>query len=84
VARHTARPLGRPPDRLDLITLQFGNGASACAVSGGPSIATSMGLSPLAGLVMGARSGDLDPAVLFHLHRVGGLSVTRRLRCATP
>ncbi|MFC6020730.1 acetate/propionate family kinase [Plantactinospora solaniradicis] len=75
VARHTARLLGRPPEGLDLITLHLGNGASACAVSGGRSVATSMGLSPLAGLVMGTRSGDLDPAVLFHLHRVGGLSV---------
>ncbi|MBF9131308.1 acetate kinase [Plantactinospora sp. S1510] len=75
VARHTARLLGRPPEGLDLITLHLGNGASACAVSGGRSVATSMGLSPLAGLVMGTRSGDLDPAVLFHLHRVGGLPV---------
>jgi acetate kinase len=75
VARHTAQLLGRPPEGLDLITLHLGNGASACAVSGGRSVATSMGLSPLAGLVMGTRSGDLDPAVLFHLHRVGGLSV---------
>ncbi|MEE6262377.1 acetate/propionate family kinase [Plantactinospora sonchi] len=75
VSRRTAELLGRPPERFDLITLHLGNGASACAVSGGRSVATSMGLSPLAGLVMGSRSGDLDPAVLFHLHRVGGLSV---------
>ncbi|GAB3980783.1 acetate kinase [Plantactinospora veratri] len=75
VARRTADLLGRRPDRLDLITLHLGNGASACAVSGGRSVATSMGMSPLAGLVMGTRSGDLDPAVIFHLHRVGGLSV---------
>jgi acetate kinase len=44
-------------------------------VQGGRSVATSMGMSPLAGLVMGTRSGDIDPAVVFHLHRVGGLSV---------
>ena len=75
VSRQTARLLNRPPEQLDLITLHLGNGASACAVSGGRSVATSMGLSPLAGLVMGSRSGDVDPAVLFHLHRVGGLSV---------
>ncbi|MEO3748353.1 acetate kinase [Plantactinospora sp. B5E13] len=75
VSRRTAELLDRPPERLNLITLHLGNGASACAVSGGRSVATSMGLSPLAGLVMGTRSGDLDPAVLFHLHRVGGLSV---------
>lgn len=75
VARATARLLGQPPEQLDLITLHLGNGASVCAVSGGRSVATSMGMSPLAGLVMGTRSGDLDPAVLFHLHRVGGLTV---------
>ncbi|AVT33671.1 acetate kinase [Plantactinospora sp. BC1] len=75
VARRTADLLGRRPDQLDLITLHLGNGASACAVSAGRSVATSMGMSPLAGLVMGTRSGDLDPAVMFHLHRVGGLSV---------
>jgi acetate kinase len=55
--------------------LHLGNGASACAVEGGRSVATSMGLTPLEGLVMGTRSGDLDPAVIFHLHRVAGLPI---------
>jgi acetate kinase len=74
VARRTADLLARPVADLNLITLHLGNGASACAVAGGRSVATSMGLSPLAGLVMGTRSGDLDPAIVFHLHRAGGLA----------
>ncbi|GAA0802548.1 acetate/propionate family kinase [Spirilliplanes yamanashiensis] len=75
VSRETARLLGRDPADVNVITLHLGNGASACAVRGGRSVATSMGLSPLQGLVMGTRSGDLDPAVLVHLHRVAGMSV---------
>ncbi|RKF26708.1 acetate/propionate family kinase [Micromonospora globbae] len=75
VSRRTADLLGRPYDALNIITLHLGNGASACAVSGGRSVATSMGMSPLEGLVMGTRSGDLDPTVIFHLRREGGLSV---------
>ncbi|MER7440653.1 acetate/propionate family kinase [Micromonospora avicenniae] len=75
VSRRTAELLGRPYDELNTITLHLGNGASACAVAGGRSVATSMGMSPLEGLVMGTRSGDLDPAVIFHLRREGGLSV---------
>src|SRR4029453_12617480 len=47
--------------------------ASACAVEGGRSVATSMGMSPQGGLVMGTRSGDIDPTVVFHLHRGAGL-----------
>ncbi len=54
--------------------LHLGNGASASAVEGGRCVDTSMGLTPLEGLVMGTRSGDLDPAVIFHLERVGGMS----------
>lgn len=75
VARRTAALLDRPLATLNAITLHLGNGASACAVAGGRSIATSMGLSPLEGLVMGTRSGDVDPAVVFHLHRVAGMAV---------
>jgi acetate kinase len=73
VARRTAQLLGRPPDQTNVITLHLGNGASAAAVRGGRSVATSMGMSPLSGLVMGTRSGDIDPTVVFHLHRVAGL-----------
>ncbi|MBM7490647.1 acetate kinase [Micromonospora luteifusca] len=75
VSRRTAELLGRPYEQLNTITLHLGNGASACAVANGRSVATSMGMSPLEGLVMGTRSGDLDPAVIFHLRREGGLSV---------
>jgi acetate kinase len=75
VSRRTAALLGRPVEEVNTITLHLGNGASACAVAGGRSVATSMGLSPLEGLVMGTRSGDLDPAVVFHLYRVGGMSL---------
>ena len=75
VSRRTAELLGRPYEQLNTITLHLGNGASACAVANGRSVATSMGMSPLQGLVMGTRSGDLDPTVIFHLRREGGLSV---------
>ena len=75
VSRRTAALLGRDPAGVNVITLHLGNGASACAVRGGRSVATTMGLSPLPGLVMGTRSGDIDPTVVFHLHRVAGLSL---------
>jgi acetate kinase len=67
----TARLLDRPAGELDLIVLHLGNGASATAVQAGQSVETSMGLTPLEGLVMGTRTGDLDPAVIFHLARAG-------------
>ncbi|MGW0393581.1 acetate kinase [Streptomyces sp. NPDC003042] len=75
VSRATAALLGRPVEDVNVIVLHLGNGASASAVRGGVCVETSMGLTPLEGLVMGTRSGDLDPAVVFHLARVGGLSV---------
>jgi len=75
VSRKAAEHLGRPAGELHLITLHLGNGASVAAVAGGRCIDTSMGLTPLEGLVMGTRSGDLDPAVVFYLHREAGLSV---------
>ena len=73
VSERAADFLGRPLESLRTIVLHLGNGASITAVDGGRSIDTSMGLTPLQGLVMGTRSGDLDPAVLIHLHRVAGL-----------
>jgi acetate kinase len=73
VSRQTAKVLAKPVEETNVITLHLGNGASACAVEGGRSVATSMGLSPQGGLVMGTRSGDIDPTVVFHLHRVAGL-----------
>jgi acetate kinase len=75
VSRKAAEHLGRPAAEVNLITLHLGNGASVAAVQGGRCIDTSMGLTPLEGLVMGTRSGDLDPAVVFYLHREAGLSV---------
>lgn len=75
VSRATAALLGKPAEDVNVIVLHLGNGASASAVRGGVCVETSMGLTPLEGLVMGTRSGDLDPAVIFHLARVGGLSV---------
>ncbi|WP_338895999.1 acetate kinase [Streptomyces sp. TG1A-60] len=74
VSRATAELLGRAPEDVNVIVLHLGNGASASAVEGGRCVDTSMGLTPLEGLVMGTRSGDLDPAVIFHLMRVGGMS----------
>ncbi|MBK0420242.1 acetate kinase [Leucobacter sp. CSA1] len=71
VARRAAECLGRPVSRLKQIVLHLGNGASACAVDGGRSVDTSMGLTPLEGLVMGTRSGDIDPGGLLHLLRAG-------------
>ena len=65
--------LGRNPADLKQIVLHLGNGASASAVRGGVAVETSMGLTPLEGLVMGTRSGDVDPGVVFHLLRNGGM-----------
>ncbi|MED7954349.1 acetate kinase [Kitasatospora sp. NPDC058406] len=75
VSRATARLLGKDPAEVNVIVLHLGNGASASAVAGGRCVDTSMGLTPLEGLVMGTRSGDIDAGVVFHLHRVGGLSI---------
>ena len=75
VARRAAEHLGRQALELNLVTLHLGNGASAAAIAGGRSIDTSMGLTPLSGLVMGTRGGDVDPGVVFHLHREAGMPV---------
>lgn len=75
VSRETARLLGKDPSEVNVIVLHLGNGASASAVQQGRCVDTSMGLTPLEGLVMGTRSGDLDPAVIFHLARVGDMSM---------
>jgi len=72
VARRAAELLGKPPASLNLITLHLGNGASAAAIRGGKSVDTSMGMTPLEGLIMGTRCGDLDPAVPFFLGAATG------------
>ncbi|MBO9567770.1 MAG: acetate kinase [Cellulomonas iranensis] len=75
VSQQVAQILDRPLEDLHQIVLHLGNGASASAVRGGVAVETSMGLTPLEGLVMGTRSGDVDPAVVFHLHRNAGMSI---------
>ena len=74
VSREATRHLGKAADGANLITLHLGNGASCAAVRGGFSIDTSMGLTPLEGLVMGTRSGDIDPALHFFIMRETGMS----------
>jgi acetate kinase len=66
---------GTPRDETRLITLHLGNGCSACAIRDGNSIDTSMGFTPLEGLVMGTRSGDLDPAILEYIALKEGLDI---------
>lgn len=73
VARRAAALLCKPFERCSLITLHLGNGASATAIRDGSSVDTSMGMTPLEGLVMGTRCGDIDPAVPFYLSRHLGL-----------
>lgn len=75
VSHETARLLGRDPAETNVIVLHLGNGCSASAVLGGRSVETSMGLTPLEGLVMGTRSGDVDPAIPAYLARELGMSV---------
>ena len=74
VSARAADVLGRPREELDLIVAHLGNGASITAVQHGRSVETSMGLSPLEGLVMGTRSGDVDPAVIGHVAAATGRS----------
>ena len=64
----------RPLTSLNLITLHLGNGASVTAIKNGKSVDTSMGMTPLEGLIMGTRSGDIDPAIIFYLGRQAGYS----------
>ncbi|GLJ62810.1 acetate kinase [Microbacterium barkeri] len=75
VSEAAARHLGRPLAELRQIVFHLGNGASVTAVDGGRSVETSMGMTPLEGLVMGTRSGDIDPAVLFQLARRADLTI---------
>lgn len=75
VSEAAAAFLGRPLEELRQIVFHLGNGASVTAVDRGRSVETSMGFTPLEGLVMGTRSGDIDPAVLLHLARREGMSI---------
>ena len=74
VAKQAARHLRKPLASLNLITLHLGNGASVAAIRQGQSVDTSMGMTPLEGLIMGTRCGDIDPAIHFYLCREAGLN----------
>jgi acetate kinase len=67
VCREAAKVLGKDTKDINVICAHLGNGASVTAIKGGISVDTSMGLTPLEGLVMGTRCGDLDPSIIFHL-----------------
>ncbi|MCH9735180.1 MAG: acetate kinase [Actinomycetia bacterium] len=75
VSEQAAAFLGGPRESLRQIVLHLGNGASASAIVGGRPVETSMGLTPLEGLVMGTRSGDVDPGLISYLWRTAGMSV---------
>jgi len=79
VSQQAAALLNKPLESLKIITCHLGNGASVCAVDGGKSVDTSMGLTPLEGLAMGTRSGDLDPAVIPFLMEKEGLTAQQVL-----
>lgn len=74
VSHRVAEFLGRPYDEVTQIVCHLGNGASISAIKNGVAVDTSMGLTPLEGLVMGTRSGDVDPGLIFYLHREAGFS----------
>ena len=75
VTREAAAMLGMASDNFNSIILHLGSGASACAIKNGRSFDTSMGFTPLQGLVMGSRSGDIDPAIVGYLERVAGMTI---------
>jgi len=74
VAQKAAEQIEKPLEELNIITLHLGNGASAAAIKSGRSVDTSMGMTPLEGLIMGTRCGDIDPAIHFYLSRSSGTS----------
>lgn len=76
VSKRAAELVGKPYDQVKTIVCHLGNGASICAVENGRSVDTSMGLTPLEGLVMGTRSGDIDPAIMEFLAKKEGLDIT--------
>ena len=77
VSAETARILGKNPEDLNLITAHLGNGSSCSAIKAGKCVDTTMGFTPLDGLVMGTRSGSLDPAILFFLNKKLGFDIDR-------
>jgi acetate kinase len=81
IKRQVAQYLGQAGSDIHLIVLHLGNGASACAIRGGKSIDTSMGMTPLAGLMMGTRCGDLDPGVILYWLEQAGQLPTQISNC---
>ncbi len=79
VSERVAAILNKPAEDLKVIVCHLGNGASVCAVNGGKSVDTSMGLTPLEGLIMGTRSGDLDPAILQYIMHKDNLDIDQML-----
>ena len=75
VAREAASRLGRPPSEVNLITAHLGSGASICAIEKGVSVDTSMGMTPLGGLIMGTRGGNLDPGVVMYIAERNGMTL---------
>ncbi|ECR6748923.1 acetate kinase [Campylobacter coli] len=75
VSARAAKLLGKDKEDLNAISAHLGNGASVCAIEGGKSVDTSMGFTPLEGLVMGTRCGDLDPAILPFISNLKGLTI---------
>lgn len=75
ISLKAAELLGKAHDSLNIINCHLGNGGSVCAIKNGKSVDTSMGMTPLEGLVMGTRCGDIDPAIIFHLHDTLGVSL---------
>lgn len=75
ITQRTAELLGKKPEEINIVTIHLGNGSSITAVKNGKSIDTTMGLTPLEGLVMGTRSGDLDPAIVIYMVKNLGYSI---------
>ena len=75
VAKEAARLMGRPLDELNLMTIHLGSGASTCAIENGKSVDTSMGMTPVAGIIMGTRSGNIDPGIIFYLAKSRGMTI---------
>ena len=75
ISLQVAGVFDKPVSELNIINCHLGNGGSVCAIKNGVSVDTSMGMTPLEGLVMGTRCGDIDPAIIFHLHDELGYSM---------
>jgi acetate kinase len=76
ITKQAAKLLSKPTEETNIISIHLGNGASMAAIKDGQSIDTTLGMTPLPGLVMGTRSGDIDPAIIFYLNEQIGLPVS--------